>query len=790
MKRTKAKTPANLAQFMLLRRPATHPRRLFALDQSVFALLSLLLAGSFFYLLLALNRLQADAFTWPALLILTLAFAVFWGLSYFKKMLMLVVPLLILAGLGVYVLGPAQLPGFLQSLYALVESFVHWGTGQSATAEPPALYVPALALGAALGTVVLCRPQFKLSFAILVLVPLYIFQKELTVAELWTVLVLQLFLLLLLAGRQESPGVSGLKHLPWPNIAVSVLVLALFLGLAPQVPEHFLRDEDTAQFLQELLLPEGKSTIQYYEFNLGEVGFYPEHDRLGGPVELSHQDYMVVSQAPDHDFYLRGAVFGPFAGDHWERSLMEPNQRFRNDSPRTEQLKTFDYPGYNGVREDLLQEFFVSAPFHMQPLRKNIQVGFVTGKPRRLQRADQDEFYFNPQGQLYNAEAFDDQGYSGTMLFPKDGLGKRYYQQLYTDLDQGRVKLRAISPDEHYAQAFQTAFPELFKQLANPALTEGQRLQTIVDAVRNFAPYNLTVAAPAPGSDFLLHFLQMHEGYCVHFATTLTLLLRDLGYDARYVEGFVVPQNPQAGAKRVISSDMAHAWTEIYVEGLGWMPLDATPGEHADELRGDQGGESEPPPTPTTPPTSAAEQTELQTSMSMSQSVIPSSSQSPAPTAASIPWADYLRLFLKVLLALAPFLLLLAYGLWRRKVLQHRRDPDYLLKHYAPDLLLQKIWLDMRTMSRLLGQPELPADTILKQVDRLQGSFPELLGQREQLELLRILEKRYYAEEALTERELQFVVRLYVRLDQALATKLGKGQFILKRCLWRPGHPL
>lgn len=73
--------------------------------------------------------------------------------------------------------------------------------------------------------------------------------------------------------------------------------------------------------------------------------------------------------------------------------------------------------------------------------------------------------------------------------------------------------------------------------------------------------------------DFFL--LESRQGYCTYFATAFVLLARAEGIPARYVQGYCVPV--QEGGTLVYSS-MAHAWPEAYLEGVGWIPFEPTPG--------------------------------------------------------------------------------------------------------------------------------------------------------------------------------------------------------------------
>jgi len=97
------------------------------------------------------------------------------------------------------------------------------------------------------------------------------------------------------------------------------------------------------------------------------------------------------------------------------------------------------------------------------------------------------------------------------------------------------------------------------------------------------AVYNLSVGRFPEDEDFTEYFLfEKHEGYCVHFATAATLMFRMYGLSARYVTGYVVSpkdfKKEGANYSAWVKDSRAHAWTEIYFENKGWMPVEVTPG--------------------------------------------------------------------------------------------------------------------------------------------------------------------------------------------------------------------
>lgn len=89
---------------------------------------------------------------------------------------------------------------------------------------------------------------------------------------------------------------------------------------------------------------------------------------------------------------------------------------------------------------------------------------------------------------------------------------------------------------------------------------------------------------PVPDDvDFSTWFLNEAEtGYCVHYATACTALLRALGIPARYVTGYVC--SLPANQNTAVTNLNAHAWVEIWSGGR-WYRIEPTPG-NATEFTG------------------------------------------------------------------------------------------------------------------------------------------------------------------------------------------------------------
>jgi hypothetical protein len=104
--------------------------------------------------------------------------------------------------------------------------------------------------------------------------------------------------------------------------------------------------------------------------------------------------------------------------------------------------------------------------------------------------------------------------------------------------------------------------------------------------LENNIEYDENVDAPDLSGDFVLSLLNnSKKGYSVHFATVAALMFRYYGIPARYVEGYLATPDEGETSFDLADND-AHAWVEIYVNGLGFIPIEVTPGFYTNESAG------------------------------------------------------------------------------------------------------------------------------------------------------------------------------------------------------------
>ncbi|MFB7593962.1 transglutaminaseTgpA domain-containing protein [Streptomyces sp. NPDC056160] len=78
------------------------------------------------------------------------------------------------------------------------------------------------------------------------------------------------------------------------------------------------------------------------------------------------------------------------------------------------------------------------------------------------------------------------------------------------------------------------------------------------------------------GSEAISRFLKDKRGFCVHFSFAMAAMARTLGIPARVAVGFA-PGTPRGDGTVEVGLKDAHAWPELYFEGVGWTRFEPTP---------------------------------------------------------------------------------------------------------------------------------------------------------------------------------------------------------------------
>lgn len=128
-------------------------------------------------------------------------------------------------------------------------------------------------------------------------------------------------------------------------------------------------------------------------------------------------------------------------------------------------------------------------------------------------------------------------------------------------------------------------FDELSFATPSESYTPKEATAIIQAYLNEHTIYTLHPGTTPKDQDFVYYFLtENKQGYCVHYATSATLMFRYMGIPARYVEGFHISETSfNKNGVASVSDRQAHAWVEILDEERGWIPVEVTASAESSE---------------------------------------------------------------------------------------------------------------------------------------------------------------------------------------------------------------
>ena len=420
--------------------------------------------------------------------------------------------------------------------------------------------------------------------------------------------------LLIMMARENGKRLSALP------VAVGLALLAFtLLPSSPQAVSPFREAaQSIRQFVEDyLLFNEFRSA-----FTLVSEGFQPLEDRLGGPADPADHDVMQVTT--DRKVLLRGKTYDQYTGLNWYDTLS--SRRYLSVSPR-----------YAALRDELFDLNRPLAGSSADPLSLRVRILnkgtttlFAPGRTRSLQlEGTRMVLYYNTAGEYFLTRDLEPgDAYSLTYLPYEAGHGSV----------AALVNANAAANDPYYQEAarnylqipdhIQQDIYDIAHRVTDGLDTPYEKAIALQNYLRRNYRYNLNVQEPPDGVDFIAWFLiGERQGYCTYFASAMTMLCRIAGLPARYVTGYVAL--PNDSGVTVVSGEHAHAWTEVYLNGFGWLAFDPTPrsdyGDQPDDEPGESPRGNNPAPTPTPEPTQMP---------TVAPAEAPTPTPSPAPTEA------------------------------------------------------------------------------------------------------------------------------------------------------------
>ncbi len=327
-------------------------------------------------------------------------------------------------------------------------------------------------------------------------------------------------------GRLRTLGVLGIGALP--------LLIVLFLFF-PRLPP-----------LWSVQLSSGQATT-----GVSDSMSPGDFANLGQSTELAFRVEFEDNRPPQQQLYWRGLVFSDFDGVTWRPSPQQRQWRPSASPPVWIENAFATIPeaakntpaSYNIVLEPTQQNwlFGLDYPFAQ---RQDVSVtsDFTLLKDQPVtQQLRYDVLQFTPM---------------------------RIDPILSAEMRQLNLALPADGNPQARALA---------KQLFTQSGSDPVRYMNAIERWINQTEFRYTLSPPRLNNDRIDEFLfKTKAGFCEHYSSSFTFMLRAAGIPARVVAGYQGGELSRGGNVWEVRQRDAHAWTEVWLEGQGWVRVDPT----------------------------------------------------------------------------------------------------------------------------------------------------------------------------------------------------------------------
>lgn len=355
-------------------------------------------------------------------------------------------------------------------------------------------------------------------------------------------------------------------------------VVILLVAVVSFRSEYTVRVNEVREEFKQTLL-----NVRYGEDTL------PEGDLSKAYLmNTDDEERLVVKQSHPSELYLRGFIGAEYSDGKW--TVLERSNFRGSNEGITEWLKS------NGFEPFRQYSDYISADG--TKLAKNKVTVKNTGADRGYVYLPYSASSVNTKvvsvrdGAAWATGVFGKSSYNftetstkypGELLYPDEWLTSpvNETQKTYAENEEiyrTFVYKTCLDVDKE----LKDKIDEMFVKTADSSVekTVYNVTQHIHRVLESCSYYSEKPSAPT-ASEPIAEFLDGGTGNSAMYASAAVQAYRAFGIPARYVEGYYV-NGATAGAEATLTSKNAHAWAEVYIDGLGWVPVDVTPGYYHD----------------------------------------------------------------------------------------------------------------------------------------------------------------------------------------------------------------
>ncbi|MGO1282192.1 transglutaminase family protein [Psychrobacter sp. AOP31-E1-50] len=327
-------------------------------------------------------------------------------------------------------------------------------------------------------------------------------------------------------GRLRTLGVLGVGALPL------LVVLFLFFPRLPPLWSVQLSGQQATTGVSDSMSP-------------GDFA------NLGQSTELAFRVEFKNDRPPQQQLYWRGLVFSDFDGVTWRPSSQQRQWQSVSQRPTWIENVFATVPEAEQVAPSIYQVI-------LEPTQQNWLFGL--------------DYPFTNQPNISTTSNF-------TLL-----NNQPITQQLrYNVLQFSSMRIDPILSDN--SRRRNLALPSegnpqtraLAKQLFAQSGSDPVRYMAAIERWINRTDFRYTLSPPRLNDNRIDEFLfNSKAGFCEHYASSFTFMMRAAGVPARVVAGYQGGELSRGGDVWEVRQKDAHAWTEVWLEGQGWVRVDPT----------------------------------------------------------------------------------------------------------------------------------------------------------------------------------------------------------------------
>ena len=327
-------------------------------------------------------------------------------------------------------------------------------------------------------------------------------------------------------GRLRTLGVLGIGALPL------LVVLFLFFPRLPPLWSVQLSGQQATTGVSDSMSP-------------GDFA------NLGQSTELAFRVEFGDERPPQQQLYWRGLVFSDFDGVTWRPSNQVSQWSTRSQTPTW------------------IQNAFATVPEQVQATPTRYQIILEPTQQNWLFGLD---YPFSQQPDINITSNFTlskDQPVTQQLRYDVLQFAPMRIDPILTDASR---RLNLALPAEGNPQARALA-QQLFVQSGSDPV----RYMAAIERWINQTEFRYTLSPPRLNTDRIDEFLfQTKAGFCEHYSSSFTFMMRAAGVPARVIAGYQGGEPSRNGNVWEVRQMDAHAWTEVWLEGQGWVRVDPT----------------------------------------------------------------------------------------------------------------------------------------------------------------------------------------------------------------------